>query len=316
MQIEALPAQPPRRGTAVALGSFDGVHRGHQAVIHLAAEFQAKGMLPCVLSFYPHPAAVLNGAAPPALITPVLRCEAYAKAGAQAAYEVDFYSVCDMTPRQFVTEILIGKLNAKAVCCGFNFRFGKHGAGTPELLQELCGEYGLELRIAPSIVYEGSPVSSTRIRAAIENGDLSLANAMIGGPFAYDFEVVMGDRRGRTLGSPTINQEFPENFILPRFGVYAGRAWVDSQWKCAVVNFGIRPTFSLPRPRSEAYILDYSGDLYGYHIKVQLLEYLRGEMKFYGVEELKQQITADASAARKVFLQFASEEGRRLDEKN
>lgn len=313
MQIEALPNQPPRQGTAVALGSFDGVHRGHQAVISLASAFQPKGMLSCVLSFQPHPAAVLGGNAPPALVTPALRCEAYKNAGAQAAYEIDFRSVCDMSPRHFVEDILIGRLNAKAICCGFNFRFGKNGDGTPELLQDLGKEYGLEICIAQHIDYQESPISSTRIRAAVEAGDMVQVNAMLGRPFAYDFEVVMGDQRGRTLGSPTINQEFPENFVLPRFGVYAGRALVDGQWKCAVVNFGIRPTFSLPRPRSEAYILDYSGDLYGHNIKVELLKYLRGEMKFNGIEGLKRQIGIDAIAAQEILARWENEESEVLE---
>lgn len=308
MQIEALPEYPPEQGAAVALGCFDGVHIGHQAVIRLAAGFRAKGLLPCVLSFYPHPAAVLAGGAPPALVTPELRCEAYEKCGAEAAYQADFRKVYQMEPEQFVKEVLVGRLNAKAVCCGFNFRFGKNGAGTPALLQKLGEEYGFEVRIASGVDYQNAPVSSTRIRAAVEDGNIPLANAMLGRPFAYNFEVVVGDQRGRTLGFPTVNQEFPEGFVMPRFGVYAGRVWLEEQWKCAVVNFGIRPMFTLPRPRSEAYILDYTGDLYGQCVKLELLEYLRGEVKFKTVDELKRQIAADADAARKALARRKNED--------
>lgn len=170
MRIERLPEYPPEYGTAVALGNFDGVHRGHSSVIHLAADFSSQGLVPCVLSFSPHPAAVLRGAAPCALITPSLRCAAYASAGAQAAFVLDFADVCSLSPRAFVEDVLIRRLNARAVCCGFNYRFGKGGEGTVQTLRDIGEQLGLQIRIAAETDFNGAPVSSTRIRAAVEAG--------------------------------------------------------------------------------------------------------------------------------------------------
>lgn len=297
MRIESLPEYPPERGTAVALGNFDGVHIGHCLVIGLAADFSAQGLLPCVLSFSPHPAAVLKGAAPSALITPSLRCAAYASAGAQAAFALAFGEVCNLSPQAFVDEILIRRLGAKAVCCGFNYRFGKGGAGSVQTLREIGERAGMEVRVAPRAEFEGEAVSSTRIRAAVEAGRMREAREMLGRPFAYDFTVTVGDRRGRLLGFPTINQKFPQEYTLPRFGVYAGRALTEQGWKTAVVNVGVHPTFTLSTPQSEAFLLDYSGDLYGKNVTVELWEFLRGETKFSSAEELKGQIAADVNAA-------------------
>lgn len=301
MQMEALPEKPPAKGTAVALGSFDGVHRGHCSVIRLAAGFSSHGLLPCVLSFSPHPAAILQGTAPPALITPSLRCAAYASAGAKAAFVLDFRRICAMPAQQFVEKILRQRLHAKAVCCGFNFHFGKDGAGSPSLLQEIGERLGLAIRVAPQVEFQGAPVSSTRIRAAVEAGDMRSARGMLGRPFSYDFPVTVGDKRGRLLGFPTINQKFPEGYVLPRFGVYAGRALTEAGWKTAVVNVGMHPTFTLTAPQSEAFLLDYSGDLYGKNVKVELWEYLRGEVRFSSAEELKRQIADDVDTAQRVL---------------
>lgn len=301
MRIESLPKYPPERGTAVALGNFDGVHRGHSAVIRLAAELSSQGLMPCVLSFSPHPAAVLRGAAPCALITPSLRCAAYASAGAQAAFVLDFAEICSLSPQAFVEEVLIRRLNAKAVCCGFNYRFGKGGEGTVQTLREIGLKLGLQIRIAAETDYNGAPVSSTRIRAAVKAGEMREAHEMLGRPFAYDFTVTVGDRRGRLLGFPTINQKIPQNYACPRFGVYAGRALTEQGWKTAVVNVGVHPTFTLSTPQSEAYLLDYSGDLYGKNITVELWAFLRGETKFSSAEELKKQIAADVSAAKNII---------------
>lgn len=301
MLIESLPEYPPEQGTAVALGNFDGVHRGHCSVIGLAADFSPQGLLPCVLSFSPHPYAVLKGAAPPTLITPSLRCAAYACAGAQAAFVLNFAEVCELSPQAFVEEILIRRLNARAVCCGFNYRFGKGGAGSVQTLREIGERDGIQVRVAPRAEFKGEAVSSTRIRVAVEAGHMRDAREMLGRPFAYDFTVTVGDRRGRLMGFPTINQKFPQGYALPRFGVYAGRALTEQGWKTAVVNVGVHPTFTLATPQSEAFLLDYSGDLYGKNITVELWEFLRGETKFSGAEELKRQIAADVSAARRII---------------
>lgn len=293
--------EPLKYECAAALGNFDGVHRGHKAVIAAAAEFRADGLVPCVLSFHPHTGAFFDRASHPDLITDTLAFNAFKAAGAREVYEISFEQVRNMEPEEFVREILVGKMKAKAVCCGFNYRFGKNGAGTSDTLVSLGKKYGFCVRVVQSVDYDGAPVSSTRIRAAVQRGEMREAQEMLGRPFSYDFTVVTGDRiGGAVLGFPTINQEFPESFVQPRFGVYAGRAQAEGRYYDAVINFGVRPTFSSTRPRSESHLINFSGDLYGKNVKVELLQFLRGEIRFDGIEGLIAQIAEDKQRAIEV----------------
>lgn len=287
--------------TAVTLGSFDGLHKGHIAVIACAFEMQKKhGLLPLVLLFDRHPMLTVSGKAPDMILQPSLRDELIAKTGAGKRI-VSFREVRNMTCREFFEKILIGKLNAGGICCGWNYRFGKNNEGGTEELKALCEEYGVELKITPPVDFGGFPVSSTRIRQAVESGDIALANAMLGREFRYKLTVVDGQHRGRLIGSPTINQRFEEGFVRPKKGVYASVTVVDGKEYPSVTNIGLRPSFENEDFRSETCILGFSGNLYGQEIEVRLLEYLRDEIKFDSIDELSAQINADAETSEEIF---------------
>lgn len=292
-------------GTVAALGNFDGVHIGHAMVLYqtraLAKEL---GVQPSALIFKEHPKASEKGGAPPKLLTLGQKDEAFKAYGIEDVYLYNFEDVRNLTPEEFVKEILIKKLNAKGVCCGFNYRFGKNASGDAETLEKLCGKYGLRLCVAGRINVENEAVCSTRIRAAVESGNIELANKMLGRVFSYDFTVVGGDKLGRLLGTPTINQYFPEGFVSPRFGVYASRCLINGAYRASVTNIGVRPTVDAVNLRSETFIVGFSGDLYGQNIEVGLIKFLRQEKKFDGFEALSGQIRADIKRAVKAFSDF------------
>ena len=287
--------------TAVTLGSFDGLHKGHIAVIACAFEMQKKhGLLPLVLLFDRHPMFTISGKAPDMILQPTLRDELIAETGAGKRI-VPFREVRDMSCREFFEKILIGKLNAGGVCCGWNYRFGKNNEGGIEELKALCDEFGVELMVTPPVDFAGSPVSSTRIRQAVESGDIALANAMLGREFRYKLTVVDGQHRGRLIGAPTINQRFEDGFVKPKKGVYASVTVVDGREYPSVTNIGLRPSFENEDFRSETCILGFSGNLYGQEIEVKLLEYLRDEIKFNSIDGLSVQINADAEKSEEIF---------------
>lgn len=288
--------------TAVTLGSFDGLHKGHIAVIACAFEMQKKhGLLPLVLLFDKHPMLTIAGKSPDMILQPELRNELITRMGAGKRI-VSFREVKDMSCREFFEKILIEKLNAGGVCCGWNYRFGKNNEGGIEELKALCSEHGLELMVTPPVDCGGEAVSSTRIRQAVENGDILLANSMLGREFRYKLTVVDGQHRGRLIGAPTINQRFDDGFVKPKKGVYASATVVDGTEYPSVTNIGLRPSFENEDFRSETCILGFSGNLYGQEIEVRLLRYLRDETKFGSMEELSDQIGKDAEKSKEIFL--------------
>jgi riboflavin kinase/FMN adenylyltransferase len=202
---------------------------------------------------------------------------------------------------EFFYKILVEKLGATALSCGFNYRFGANAKGNPENLRELCEKQGIELFVSDAVLFEGEPVSSTRIRSLIKQGDIESANAMLGREFSYDFLVVHGDARGRTIDSPTINQFFTEDFIVPQYGVYASYSIIDGKKYPSVTNVGVRPTIEgTSKERSETNIIGFEGDLYDKPISVQLLKKIREEMKFSGLDELRAQIARDREVSKKI----------------
>ncbi len=284
-------------GAFVALGTFDGLHLGHKAVITAEkTEYQRK----LALMFTEHPQLSLRGVAPGALITPEKEKEVLAGWGVTAEY-VDFSDVCKLTPEAFVDDILIKKYNASSVACGFNYRFGKSASGDAKTLLRLCAEREIKVTVAQPVEYDGEAVSSTRIRQALREGRMKDVKNMLGRYFSYDFEVVHGDERGRVLGSPTINQFFTEDFAVPQFGVYASFTVIDGKIYPSVTNIGIRPTFRNSEKRSETNIIGFNGDLYGKHPEVFIVEKLREEMKFSSLDELKSQIDKDKESALAVL---------------
>lgn len=287
-------------GSVVALGSFDGLHIGHMAVINAAKNIAAHtGATPLICTFLEHPMKVLRGAAPPALFTGAVKDEAFRNTGVEV-YKLDFALVKDMEPEAFFEDILVKTLHVKGVCCGFNYTFGSHGAGTPELLQKYCEEEGIVFSDSDPTTLDGDTVSSTRIRKALEEGNVELAARMLGRPFKFRQEVVNGDHRGRTWGIPTINQPYPEELVTPRYGVYMSRCTVDGRNYYGATNIGVRPTVGEGQAvSSETNLLDYEGDLYGKFVDISLLRFLRPEKKFDNFTSLELQIKSDISTIRK-----------------
>ena len=284
-------------GLAVALGTFDGFHSGHKMVIDKARLSVGKS---AVLLFDQHPQKVLFKKSPGELITETQRNKLL-KSWSVEPITVSFSEIMSLSYEEFFYKILVEKLGATALSCGFNYRFGANAKGNPENLRELCKKQEIELFVSDAVLFEGEPVSSTRIRSLIKQGDIESANAMLGREFSYDFLVVHGDARGRTIDSPTINQFFTEDFIVPQYGVYASYSIIDGKKYPSVTNVGVRPTIEgTSKERSETNIIGFEGDLYDKQISVQLLKKIREEMKFSGLDELRAQIARDREVSKKI----------------
>lgn len=285
------------RNKSIALGTFDGLHLGHKSVIELAKKSQFS---PYVLLFSEHPLKAIRGFAPPELLTDTIRDNLLAELGVEKII-LDFKDIMNLSPEEFFYEILLKRFNASELSCGENYTFGKNGDGNADLLLKLCLQNGIKLNIATMLTIKGVPISSTAIRAALENGDIKAANEMLGRPFSFDFKVVDGDKRGRTLGFPTINQFFTDGFAEPKHGVYASVAVFGGKLYAAVTNFGLRPTIGTNSLRSETYIIGFDGDLYGQNINIGLISYIRPEIKFKNLDELLSQIAKDSEISQKIF---------------
>ena len=293
---------PSKGNSAVALGNFDGLHIGHQKVISLALGGTPKGLLPTVFTFAENPLADLAGKAGGRLLTQDEKISFLQRMGVQQLYIVDFPSVRDLSAEEFVNQVLVGCLKAQKVCCGFNFTFGRGGGADSTTLTELCRARNVEVSVAPAVLLDGMPVSSTRIRRLLMDGCVEDATRLLGRPFGYEMPVLHGKRLGRSLGTPTLNQQLPQGFILPKFGVYVSRVQIGNKSWFGVTNIGVRPTVGADRPISETWMPDYCGDeLYGQAVRVELLSFLRPECKFSTVEELRRAIVHDGEQARAIF---------------
>lgn len=296
-----LDEKTKEKGTAVALGYFDGIHIGHREVLDKALSVaEEKGLVPVVMLFDIHPRKLVSGSIPPMLTSEEDKREILTEMGF-TVFDFDFHKGMNYSPNEFIEKILVETLNAKAVSCGFDYHYGKGGKGNADTMREELSKRNIEFFSASPVVLGEDIVSSTEIRKCISQGDIEKANAMLGEYFSYDFEVVRGDGIGRTIGFPTINQFFPEDFIVPKYGVYASMAKIDGKTYPAVTNVGIRPTVAQDGMRSETCILDFSGDLYGKKVQVKLIKYLRDEIKFPNLEALKRAIGKDIENARNIY---------------
>lgn len=277
----------------LAIGMFDGVHIGHRTV--LTAALLQDTLSPAVFTFS-YADAPKKGAP---LQTEEERQQLFEQMGFADLFCADFSAVCDMTPAAFV-DMLYDALSVRSIVCGFNFRFGKNGAGDTALLQTLCEKRGIRLAVQPPVTADGASVSSTRIKEAFAAGNIETAARLLGRAPTVCSAVIGGQHLGRTLGSPTINQPLADT-VLPRFGVYAAVALVDGKMLPAVTNVGVHPTVGKVAPQAESYILDYSGDLYGKTVPVSLVHFLRPEKAFDGIDALRAQIGADADAVRRLY---------------
>lgn len=295
-----LDEKTKEKGTAVALGYFDGIHIGHREVLDKALSVaEEKDLVPVVMLFDIHPRKLVSGKIPPMLTSEEDKREILTEMGF-TIFDFNFHEGMNYSPNEFIEKILVETLNAKAVSCGFDYHYGKGGKGNADTMREELGKRNIEFFSAAPVVLGEDIVSSTEIRKCISEGNIEKANAMLGEYFSYDFEVVRGDGIGRTIGFPTINQFFPEDFIVPRYGVYASIAKIDGRTYPAVTNVGIRPTVAQDGMRSETCILDFSGDLYGKRVQVKLIKYLRDEIKFPDIEALQRAIGKDIENARNI----------------
>lgn len=284
--------------TAIALGTFDGLHIGHKAVLSAALSFRNNNAV--AVTFDEPPRRYTSGEFIPMLMSADEKNRRLVEIGFSAVDVLDYKKVHDIPAEKFL-DILFEKYNVKAIACGFNYRFGAGGAGDAAMLTAYCHERGAEAVVCPATVVSGQTVSSTLIRELIADGKIPFANTLLGRNFAISGEVIHGDARGRTIGFPTVNQALDPNIVTPKFGVYSAAVTVDGKRYPAVTNIGIRPTFVLKRPMSETNIIGFDGDLYGDSISVELLSYIRPETRFDGLESLKNAIEKDAQTARLVF---------------
>ncbi|HAY72495.1 MAG TPA: riboflavin biosynthesis protein RibF [Ruminococcaceae bacterium] len=283
--------------TAVALGNFDGMHVGHMAVLRAAKSFESEELTPLALLFDEHSLKAITGTAPPMLMTAEERNRIIAENGLEIRTIV-FNEIKELSPQDFVKKILVGRFGARAVCCGYNYRFGKNASGNAQTMKEICDRLGLECRIAGEVDVDSCAASSTEIRKFIENGEIEKANKMLGHPFGFCTRVIDGDKRGRTLGFPTINQELPDGLVLPKFGVYQADVTVDGEHYKGVSNIGRRPTVGTERVLSETYIIDFHKNIYGEYVDIRPVRFIRPERKFSSFDELAKQIKSDAKEVR------------------
>lgn len=283
--------------TAVALGNFDGMHVGHMAVLEAAKSFESEGLMPVAVLFDEHSLKAITGKAPAMLMTVTERNRIINENGLRIETLI-FNEIRDLSPSDFVEKILVGRLGAAAVCCGYNYRFGKGASGTAQTMSEICGRLGLKCRVSGEVDVDRCAVSSTKIRGFIENGEIEKANKMLGRPFGFSSRVIDGDKRGRVLGFPTINQIIPEELAMPRFGVYQSVVTVNGEKFKGVTNVGKRPTVGTKKILSETHILDFDRDIYGENVDVRLIKFIRPEKKFSSFDELARQIKSDAKEVR------------------
>lgn len=291
------------RRPAVALGNYDGVHVGHQHILEQVKADAAARNAPSVLYTHdPHPAVVLrHGEPPPKITTLEEKIEIVSRLGLDymvvEPFTIDFAA---QTPEEFVRDVLVDRLAVGHAFVGANFGFGKGRAGKAEDLRRFGGTYGFETTIVPPVLVDGEPASSTRVRAAVQAGDVRLAARLLGRPFALRGSVVHGAARGAGLGFPTANIA-PDKDLLPARGVYACVAVLDRRIEPAVTNVGIKPTFGGEALTIEAFLLDFHGDAYGHILELRFVERLRDEQRFPGIEALKAQIARDVEKGREAL---------------
>ena len=292
--------QDARRPTALALGSFDGLHAGHRNVIRHAVG-DDRGV-PTVVSFWPHPREVLSGETRLRLDLPSEKLDLLAPLGIEQLVLVPFTKdLARLSAEAFVDQVLIDTLEARRIAVGTNFRFGHNREGDSALLQELGSKRGIEVRLVPIVTDQGGRMSSSRIRSALETGDLDTAQLLLGRPYRFQGRVVRGRGLGRELGWPTANLQVDGRKFLPALGVYAAWAQIDGQDERlpAVMNLGPQPTVDPTSPSAvEVHLLDRTIDLENRLIRVQPVKRLRGQKKFSGLDALSQQIGLDAEQAR------------------
>jgi riboflavin kinase / FMN adenylyltransferase len=299
------------RGSVLALGNFDGVHKGHAALIGLALDrARSEGRPAAVLTFEPHPRSVLVPHSEPFRLTPLrVKEREIAKLGVDLLFVQHFdRPFAGKTAEDFIDEVIVGAIGAAHVVVGYDCTFGKGRGGTPAVLRAHGAERGFGVTVVEPIrSSDSAPYSATVIRELLAAGKPREAAALLGRPWEIDGRVMVGDRRGRTIGFPTVNLDLGD-YLRPAFGVYAVRVNGDGPDDAfsgrpidGVANLGLRPTVGGVEPRLEAHLFDIDTDLYGRHLRIGLVDYIRPERRFNGLDALKAQIAADAAQARTIL---------------
>ena len=270
----------------IALGTFDGIHSGHRAVLDSIKKYRR-----IAVTFKTPPKSVLTGVSE-LLMTPEDKHQALYDYGIDVVDMPDFSDIRDMSPEYFL-DCICDKYDPAAIACGFNYRFGKNAVGNTEYLREYCDKKGIKFLCAAQVKRDGQAVSSSLIREYIADGRIKEANSEILDGFGFSAEVIHGDHRGRTIGYPTINQVFPVCLVKPKFGVYGVEVEIDDHCFKAITNLGYRPTFKTPIVTAETYIPHFLGDLYGRRLRIKLEKFIRPEQRFSSVDELKNAIESD-----------------------
>lgn len=299
------PIPESLRGAVIALGNFDGFHQGHQAVAGEAIRWARETGRPSIVAtFDPHPVRLFKPDVPPFRLTTLeQRQERYLAAGATAMLVFHFDAeLAGTSAVDFVHVLLAERLGVAGVVTGEDFTFGKGRAGNRQMLADLGAQRGIEARAVPPVMDSGEPVSSSRIRAALQAGEPETAARLLTRPFAIRGVVTHGDKRGREIGYPTANLTI-ENYLRPRFGIYAvtGTVLATGQELKGAANIGVRPTFDPPKELLEPYFFDFSGDLYGQEIEVAFHHFLRPEAKFASLDDLVAQMERDCDRARELL---------------
>lgn len=285
----------------VVIGNFDGVHKGHQNLVKTCLEKASElGCEAVALTFYPHPMKVFDKYVQ--LLLPLNeKIRLLRLYGIQKIVVLEFEpSLYNLFPKDFVVEVLLKRLRARAVVVGENFRFGKGRCGDIHTFIEMGNKFGFEVCICSTVIVDGMPVSSTRIRRLLREGKVEDTWRLLGRPFKLVGKVIEGRKRGRKLGFPTANLD-PQNEVIPKNGVYAGFADLGSSLRKCVINVGVKPTFCEKILTVEAYILDFHENLYGREIGLYFVKRLRDEKKFVNVEELKEAIEEDIKCSRELL---------------
>jgi riboflavin kinase/FMN adenylyltransferase len=292
------------RPTVLTLGVFDGLHLGHQLIMKtVVARAGATGAVPTVITFDPHPRALLHPeSAPPLLQTFDQKIEALGALGIEQTIVIQFdQEFAQIRAEDFLRTVIADRLHAKEVYLGCGFAFGHGREGNIDLLRTVSRSLGFLADEVAELRLRGRRVSSSRIRELLQQGQVNLARRMLGRPYGVEGRVVRGEQRGAELGFPTANLQ-PQNRVIPRKGVYVTAALIDGQWRRSVTNIGTRPTFGSENETSvETFVMNWSGDLYGDVVRVRFLHRLREEKKFTSIEELKSQIERDVTQAGNYF---------------
>lgn len=292
------------RPTVLTLGVFDGLHLGHQLIMKTVVErARATGAIPTVITFEPHPRALLHPeSAPPLLQTFDQKIEALGVLGIEQTIVIHFdMNFAQIRAEDFLREVIVERLHAREVYLGCGFAFGHGREGNIELLRTVSQSLGFVADEVPEVRLRGRRVSSSRIRELLQQGQVNLARRMLGRPYGVEGRVVRGEKRGATLGFPTANLH-PQNRVIPRNGVYVTATLIDGQWRRSVTNIGTRPTFGSDNESSvESFVMDWSGDLYGDVVRVRFLLRLRAEKKFNAIDDLKSQIERDVARTGMYF---------------